>query len=118
MWKNFTKDKLEEEANRVNWNLTPKKMDRNGLEEMVEELEGKIKEVMDKVAPMKVVEVKQKLSNWITPELKRDMKEARDLQRNHRLTGKKEDGEAWKTKRRQVSKDLRKAKKISQGTKR
>ena len=113
MWKNFTKDKLEEEANRVNWNLAPTKMDRNGLEEMVEELEGKIKEVMDKVAPMKVVEVKQKLSNWITPELKRDMKEARDLQRNHRLTGKREDGEAWKTKRRQVSKDLRKAKKIS-----
>ena len=83
MWKNFTRERLEEEADKVNWNLTPRQMNRDGLEEMVRELESKIQGVMNKVAPMKVVEVKQKLTNWITPGLKRDMKEARDLQRQY-----------------------------------
>ena len=113
MWKNFTKECLESEASKVNWNLKSAQKNREGLEEMVQELEEKIKGVMSKVAPMKIVEVKQKLTNWITPELKQGMKDSRDLQRQFRLTENRTDGEAWKTKRRQVSKELRKAKRVS-----
>ena len=36
-----------------------------------------------------------------------------ESKRKHRLTGKKADGEAWKIKRRQVSKEFRKGKKVS-----
>ena len=73
---------------------------------MVEKLEGKIKTVMNKVASMKVAEVKQSNLQWMTPSLKEGMKTERELQRQHRLTG----GE--KQKRSQVSKELRRAKKV------
>ena len=67
VWINFTTEGLEGEAKKVKWNLTQRATNREGLEKMVEELESIIKEVMNKVAPMKVIEVKQKnikLKTW------------------------------------------------------
>ena len=58
------------------------------------------------------IEVKPKNFKWMTPSLKQGMKTARELQRQHRRTGKDSDGETWKQQRRQVSKELRRARKV------
>ena len=51
---------------KVNGELTSKA----SLEEAVINLEGKIKQVMEKVAPMKTLEKKRKRSRWLSQELK------------------------------------------------
>ena len=58
VWKKFQMDALEAEARSVNWSIAWEINSRANLEEAVRGLECKIKQVMEKVAPMKTMEKK------------------------------------------------------------
>ena len=62
VWKKFQIDALEAEARSVNWSIAWEINSRDKLEEAVRGLECKIKQVMEKVAPMKTLEKKRKRS--------------------------------------------------------
>ena len=110
MWKKYTEERLWEEARRVEWELSKQPSTRRGLDNMVNELEEKIKKVMTKVAPMKTVEVKPRKMEWITAELREGRKRSMELQRKYRNTREEEDGKRWKEQRRGIAKELRRAK--------
>ena len=110
MWKNYTEERLKQEAGKVDWELSNQPHTREGLDSMVEELEGKIKKVMNGVAPMKTVEVKPRKLGWLTAELREGRKKSMELQRKYHSTRKEEDGKIWKEQRREVARELRRAK--------
>ena len=62
VWKNFQVEVMEAEARSVNWSIAGEINSRTKLEEAVRDLECKIKQVMEKVAPMKTLEKKRKRS--------------------------------------------------------
>ena len=66
VWKNFTLENLEREAGLVNWGNPQEISTRAGLEDCVEKLEDKIKQVMEKVAQMKTVEKARKSRDGIS----------------------------------------------------
>ena len=71
VWKKFQTEELEMEANKLDWEVNEELTDRASLEEAVASLECKMKQVMEKVAPMKTLEKKRKRSRWLSPELKK-----------------------------------------------
>ena len=59
---------------------------------------------------MKTVEVKPRKLGWLTEELREGRKKSMELQRKYHSTRKEEDGKIWKEQRREVARELRRAK--------
>ena len=68
VWKKFQMEELKREANKIDWMVNGEINNRASLEEAVTSLEEKIKQVMEKVAPMKTLEKKRKRSRWLSQE--------------------------------------------------
>ena len=87
VWKNFQVEVMEAEARSVNWSIAGEINSRTKLEEAVRDLECKIKQVMEKVAPMKTLEKKRKRSQWLTPELKKRIENVRRTRMRYMESG-------------------------------
>ena len=112
VWKNFELEELKREADRLDWTVKGELTTRTSIEEAVGELEGKIKQVMDQVAPMKTIEKKRKRSRWLSKGLKSQIENVRKARMNYIKTGCLKKKEEWKAERRQVGKEVRQAKKM------
>ena len=111
IWKEFTKERLEEEATNTCWDLHEGDGEEEDIEKMVETLEMAIKKVMEKVAPMKTVVVKKARNRWLSQSTKKRIQEVRGLQLKYLESGSAMHKEAWKKERRSVGAEIKKAKK-------
>ena len=105
-------EELKREADRLDWTVNGELTNRATLEEAVINLEGKIKQVMEKVAPMKTLEKKRKRSRWLSQELKNRIESVKKTRMSYIKTGCADKKEAWKVERRKVGKEVRQAKKL------
>ena len=112
IWKNFEMEELKREADRLDWTVNGELTNRASLEEAVINLEGKIKQVMEKVAPMKTLEKKRKRSRWLSQELKNRIESVKRTRMSYMKTGCVEKREEWKAEKRQVGREVRQAKKL------
>ena len=74
----------------------------------------KITEILDKMAPIKSIQVRKKYSPWLSPHLKDEMKKRDEAQCVAQETGLEEDWKAYKKLRNSVNNNLKGAKKIWQ----
>ena len=118
MWKNFTMENLEAEMNSVDWNSIMEKIEtREELDEKVETLEARIREVMEKVAPVKVINNNPDfLGDWMNEDLK-ERKASRNKKRLELLIKGKsatdEEWADWRKQRNKIGADIEKAKKVA-----
>ena len=116
--KNFTIEKLEEEMNMVDWNSIMEKIETHEeLDEKVEKLETRIREVMEKVAPVKVINNDPDfLGDWMNDDLKgrkanRNKKRLELLIKGKSATDK--EWADWRKQRNKIGADIEKAKKMA-----
>ena len=110
VWKAFSQERLEEEANTTCWELGEGGENEEEIERMVATLEETIKKVMEKVAPMKTVVVKKAKNKWLSEETKERIAIVKKLQAKYMESGSAMDKEAWKQKRRRVGAEIKNAK--------
>ena len=87
VWKKFQMEELKREANRIDWTVNGELTNRASLEEAVTSLEVKMKQVMEKVAPMKTLEKKRKRSRWLSQELKNRIENVKRTRMSYMKTG-------------------------------
>ena len=96
VWKEFSREQLEEEAKTTSWELDDGDGSEEDIEKMVATLEVAIKGVMEKVAPMKTVTVRKAKNRWLKQELKEKITTVKILQVKYMESGSSTDKEAWK----------------------
>ena len=110
VWKAFSKERLEEEAKTTCWELDEGDGNEEDIEKMVATLEAAIKNVMEKVAPMKTVVVRKAKNRWLNQETKERITTVKKLQLRYMESGSALDKEVWKQERRMVGAEIKKAK--------
>ena len=113
IWKDFSIEELKQEADKLDWTIKGTLTNKTSIENAVKDLEGKIKQVMEKVAPMKTLEKKRKRSKWLSKGLKNKIEEVKKARMSYMKTGCPKKKEEWKKERRQVGKEVRQAKKMN-----
>ena len=112
VWKDFNIEELKQEADKLDWTTKEELTNKTSIEDAVRDLEGKIKQVMEKVAPMKTIEKKRKRSKWLSRGLKNKIEEVKKARMIYMKTGCLKKKEEWKLERRHVGKEVRQAKKM------
>ena len=112
-WKNFSIVRLHQEAEKVDWRYEGIVQENESeLNKRVEDLENKVRKVMDKVAPIKVIEDNPMRICWMTEDL-RQRRIYRDLKKNQLERGASSaEWKEWKRKRNRLNKDMKKAKEL------
>ena len=118
MWKNFTIENLKEETIKVNWEEKIRKTDtKENLDTEVWELEEKIREVIEAVAPIRVIkDDPEYMGDWFTDDLKKRRKERDDEKIRMIVRGKQtteEEKKEWRKKRNKLGMEIKKAKKAA-----
>ena len=118
VWKEFTQERMEIEMNKIDWNRIMDKVETcEELDSSVENLENKVREVMEKVAPIKIINNDPDyMGEWMDEELKKRKEERNKtklklITRGRKATAK--EWSDWKKLRNKVNADIEKAKKVA-----
>ena len=111
-YRGFNKEALLDDARLINWNyIGPSTDDEKELNNRVKDLETKIRNLIDRHAPVKVFRNNLSKTNWLTEELKDQIKARNDLRRKLELYGgDSQKWNEWKRIRNKLNKDLKAAK--------